>query len=71
MMQFWEDDADTTAVGLYLESIGNPRKFSRLARRLARTKPVIVAKSDAMGLRPAARPRRPHHPGARRRPSTR
>ncbi|MCB5280532.1 GNAT family N-acetyltransferase [Arthrobacter sp. AL08] len=50
MMQFWEDDADTTAVGLYLESIGNPRKFSRLARRLARTKPVIVAKSDATGL---------------------
>jgi acyl-CoA synthetase (NDP forming)/GNAT superfamily N-acetyltransferase len=50
MMQFWEDDADTTAVGLYLESIGNPRKFSRLARRLALTKPVIVAKSDSMGL---------------------
>ncbi|MHC6231230.1 bifunctional acetate--CoA ligase family protein/GNAT family N-acetyltransferase [Arthrobacter sp. MMS24-T111] len=51
MMQYWEDDADTTAVGLYLESIGNPRKFSRIARRLARTKPVIVAKSDTMGLR--------------------
>ena len=51
MMQYWEDDADTSAVGLYLESIGNPRKFSRLARRLARTKPVIVAKSDTMGLR--------------------
>jgi acyl-CoA synthetase (NDP forming) len=50
MMQFWEDDADTTAVGLYLESIGNPRKFSRIARRLARTKPVIVAKSTSMGL---------------------
>ncbi|TLM86671.1 GNAT family N-acetyltransferase [Pseudarthrobacter sp. NamE2] len=51
MMQYWEDDSDTSAVGLYLESIGNPRKFSRLARRLARTKPVIVAKSDTMGLR--------------------
>lgn len=51
MMQYWEDDADTSAVGLYLESIGNPRKFSRIARRLARTKPVIVAKSDTMGLR--------------------
>lgn len=50
MMQYWEDDADTTAVGLYLESIGNPRKFSRLARRLARIKPVIVAKSSSMGL---------------------
>ncbi len=51
MMQFWEDDANTTACALYLESIGNPRKFSRISRRLARTKPVIVAKSDSMGLR--------------------
>ncbi|MBT8159412.1 MULTISPECIES: GNAT family N-acetyltransferase [Arthrobacter] len=50
-MQFWEDDPDTAAVGLYLESIGNPRKFSRLARRLSRSKPVIVAKSDVTGLR--------------------
>jgi acyl-CoA synthetase (NDP forming) len=51
IMQFWEDDASTTAVGLYLESIGNPRKFSRIVRRLARTKPVVVAKSETMGLR--------------------
>ena len=50
IMQFWEDDPNTTACGLYLESIGNPRKFSRISRRLSRTKPVIVAKSDAMGL---------------------
>lgn len=49
-MQFWEDDPATRAVGLYFESIGNPRKFSRIARRLARTKPVIVAKSDVTGL---------------------
>ncbi|MHA7305914.1 bifunctional acetate--CoA ligase family protein/GNAT family N-acetyltransferase [Arthrobacter sp. TMN-49] len=51
MMQFWEDDANTTACALYLESIGNPRKFARISRRLARSKPVIVAKSDSMGLR--------------------
>ncbi|MDN6169014.1 MAG: GNAT family N-acetyltransferase [Micrococcaceae bacterium] len=50
-MQFWEDDPETTAVALFLESFGNPRKFSRIARRLARKKPVIVAKSDVMGLR--------------------
>ena len=50
-MQFWEDDPATNAVGLYLESFGNPRKFSRIARRLANSKPVIVAKSDVMGLR--------------------
>lgn len=50
-MQFWEDDPGTGAVGLYLESFGNPRKFSRIARRLSHSKPVIVAKSDVMGLR--------------------
>ncbi|MDQ4500861.1 GNAT family N-acetyltransferase [Sinomonas sp. ASV322] len=51
VMQFWEDDAATSAVALYLESFGNPRKFSRIARRLARTKPVVVAKSDVLGVR--------------------
>lgn len=51
VMQYWEDDVATSAVGLYLESFGNPRKFSRIARRLARSKPVIVAKSEILGLR--------------------
>ena len=45
LLQFWEEDAVTDAVMLYLESIGNPRKFSRIARRLARQKPVVVVKS--------------------------
>lgn len=49
MMQYWEEDPGTRAVGLYLESIGNPRKFSRIARRLASTKPVVVVKSDITG----------------------
>ncbi len=44
-MQYWLDDPSTDAVGLYLESMGNPRKFSRIARRLSRSKPVIVVKS--------------------------
>ncbi|HXD28137.1 MAG TPA: GNAT family N-acetyltransferase [Arthrobacter sp.] len=50
-MQFWEDDPETGVVALFLESFGNPRKFSRIARRLARSKPVLMAKSDVMGLR--------------------
>ncbi|WP_129657697.1 bifunctional GNAT family N-acetyltransferase/acetate--CoA ligase family protein [Rothia halotolerans] len=50
LMQYWEDDPDTLACCMYLESIGNPRKFSRIARRLARTKPLIVAKSEVTGL---------------------
>ncbi len=44
-MQYWLDDPRTSVVGLYLESVGNPRKFSRIARRLARVKPTIVVKS--------------------------
>ncbi|MDO4919796.1 GNAT family N-acetyltransferase [Kocuria sp.] len=51
LMQFWEDDPDTTVCGLYLQSVGNPRKFSRIARRLSLGKPVIVAKSEVTGLR--------------------
>ncbi|WP_432509015.1 bifunctional acetate--CoA ligase family protein/GNAT family N-acetyltransferase [Kineococcus auxinigenes] len=50
LMQFWLDHDATSAVGLYLESIGNPRKFSRVARTLARKKPVVVVKSGASGF---------------------
>jgi len=42
LMQFWAQDERTAAVGLYLESIGNPRKFSRVARRLSVVKPVVT-----------------------------
>lgn len=45
MLQYWEDDPATRAVLLYLESIGNPRKFYRLARRVGRTKAVVAVKS--------------------------
>ncbi|MDS2171982.1 GNAT family N-acetyltransferase [Nesterenkonia sp. CL21] len=50
-MQRFEDDEATRAVGIYLESFGNPRKFSRIARRLSLTKPVVVATSDVTGRR--------------------
>ena len=45
MLLWWRHDTRTTAAVLYLESFGNPRKFSRLARGLARTKPVIAVRS--------------------------
>lgn len=51
VMQYWEDDARTSMCGLTLQSFGNPRKFSRIARRLAMTKPVVVAMSEVTGLR--------------------
>ena len=45
LLQYWADDDATEVVLLYLESIGNPRKFSRVARQVARVKPVIAVKS--------------------------
>ncbi len=45
LLQYWEEDDATEVVLLYLESIGNPRKFSRIARRVGRTKPVVAVKS--------------------------
>jgi succinyl-CoA synthetase alpha subunit/GNAT superfamily N-acetyltransferase len=47
MLQHWEDDDDTDVVLLYLESFGNPRKFARVARRVARTKPVLAVRAGA------------------------
>ncbi|WP_185077995.1 bifunctional acetate--CoA ligase family protein/GNAT family N-acetyltransferase [Nonomuraea jabiensis] len=45
LLQYWEEDDSTEVILLYLESLGNPRKFTRLARRIARRKPVVVVKS--------------------------
>ncbi|MFC1434692.1 GNAT family N-acetyltransferase [Streptacidiphilus sp. N1-3] len=44
LLQYWEEDPATRVVLLYLESFGNPRKFSRIARRVAAAKPVVVIK---------------------------
>ncbi len=60
MLQYWRDDDATSVVVLHVESIGNPRKFARLARRLALKKPVVVVRSGAathlVPLSPAVRP---------------
>lgn len=45
LLQYWEEDPATDVILLYLESLGNPRKFTRLARRISRSKPIVVVKS--------------------------
>jgi acetyl coenzyme A synthetase (ADP forming)-like protein len=45
LLQYWEQDPDTEVALMYLESFGNPRKFSRIARRFCRSKPLVVVKS--------------------------
>jgi acetyl coenzyme A synthetase (ADP forming)-like protein len=53
LINYWESDPRTDVILLYLESFGNPRKFSRIARRVARTKPIVAVKSgrSAAGAR--------------------
>ncbi|MFO0796583.1 MAG: GNAT family N-acetyltransferase [Gemmataceae bacterium] len=45
LLQYWEDDPATGVILLYLESLGNPRRFARIARRVGRRKPVVVLHS--------------------------
>ena len=56
LLQYGEQDPATSVVLLYLESFGNPRRFGQIARRVSRSKPVVVVKSGrtAAGLRAAA-----------------
>jgi acetyl coenzyme A synthetase (ADP forming)-like protein len=53
LLRYWESDDDTDVILLYLESFGNPKKFSEIARRVGRTKPIAVVKSgrSAAGAR--------------------
>jgi len=49
VLQYWYDDPDTDVALMYLESIGNPRKFTRLARRTAAVKPLVVVQGTRHG----------------------
>lgn len=49
LLEHWEDDEDTSLVALYVESFGNPRKFSRIARRVSGKKPLLAIKSGGSG----------------------
>ncbi len=51
LLQYWRHDPGTDVVLLYLETFGNPRKFARIARELARRKPVVAV---AGAVRPPA-----------------
>jgi acetyl coenzyme A synthetase (ADP forming)-like protein len=56
LLAYCGDDARTGVIVLYLESIGNPRMFARLAPAVARTKPIVAIKSgrSAAGVRAAS-----------------
>ncbi len=45
LLEFWEDDENTSVILLYLETFGNARRFSRITRRVSRKKPIIAVKA--------------------------
>jgi acetyl coenzyme A synthetase (ADP forming)-like protein len=56
LLEYWAADADTDVIVLYLESFGNPRRFSQIARRVSRLKPIVAVKAgrSAVGARAAS-----------------
>ncbi|MEU3764849.1 GNAT family N-acetyltransferase [Amycolatopsis keratiniphila] len=62
LLRWWRGDGETDIAVLYLESFGNPRKFSRLARALAGEKPVVAIRGASA---PAAQRAAAAHTAAR------
>jgi acyl-CoA synthetase (NDP forming)/N-acetylglutamate synthase-like GNAT family acetyltransferase len=56
LLSYWYDDPAARVIALYLESLGNPRRFARIARTVSMRKPVLVVKSGrtAAGSRAGA-----------------
>ena len=53
LLEYWESDPGTDVALLYIESFSDPRRFSRVAPRVGRMKPIVVVKSgrSAAGAR--------------------
>jgi acyl-CoA synthetase (NDP forming)/RimJ/RimL family protein N-acetyltransferase len=45
LLCYFERDERTSVIALYLESLGNPRKFARIARRVGAHKPIVALKA--------------------------
>jgi len=45
VIRYWAEDDATQVILLYLESFGNPRVFTQLAREIVKKKPIIAVKS--------------------------
>ena len=55
-LEYWHEDPGTDVILMYIESFGAPRSFPRIARTVAREKPIVVLKSGrtAAGARAAS-----------------
>jgi acyl-CoA synthetase (NDP forming)/GNAT superfamily N-acetyltransferase len=53
LLQFWEDDEATRVIAMYNETLGNPRKFARIARRVSRRRPIVAVRVGAVAIGPS------------------
>jgi acetate---CoA ligase (ADP-forming) len=49
LLLYWDDDPGTDLILAYLESVPDPRRFARTARRISRHKPIVVMKAGRTG----------------------
>jgi acetate---CoA ligase (ADP-forming) len=56
LIEYWATDPTTRVILMYLENFGNPRKFTRIAREVTKSKPIIAVKAGrtAAGARAAS-----------------
>lgn len=56
LIEYWAADPATDVILMYLESFGNPRNFTRIARRVTRDTPMLAVKAGrtALGARAAS-----------------
>ena len=68
LLQFWDDDARTHVIAMYTETFGNPRRFARIARRVARRRPSSPSGrgTGRSGPTPTPSTSRPASSGSRR-----
>jgi acetyl coenzyme A synthetase (ADP forming)-like protein len=56
LLEYWENDPHTQLIAMYLESFGDPRRFTEMSKRISKQKPIVVVKSgtSAAGARAAS-----------------
>ncbi len=55
LLEMWEHEDATRVIAMYLESFGNPHRFTEIAKRVGRRKPILMLKAGrtAEGARAA------------------
>src|SRR3954451_4205640 len=46
LLEYWADDPRCAVIALYVESFGNPRRFSQISRRVSRRKPILAVRGN-------------------------